>query len=91
MSREMIEPTAALDSLVQERLRPMAEQLRAIVAEILDCPPNAERVMLCGMSVVSQCVFYHHCRPVVSRLFPNRSPWTLRASGGWPTTLRGFR
>jgi len=32
MSREMIEPTAALDSLVQERLRPMAEQLRAIVA-----------------------------------------------------------
>ena len=28
MSREMIEPTAALDSLVAERMRPMADQLR---------------------------------------------------------------
>lgn len=74
MSREMIEPSAALDSLVQERMRPMADQLRAIVGEILDCPPNDERVRLCSMSVVSQCVFYHHCRPVVSRLFPKNIP-----------------
>jgi len=74
MSREMIEPTAALDSLVEERMRPMALQLWQIVAEILDCPLNDERVRLCGMSVVSQCVFYHHCRPVVSRLFPKHPP-----------------
>jgi AcrR family transcriptional regulator len=74
MSREMIEPTAALDSLVEERMRPMAAQLWQIVAEILDCPPNDERVRLCSMSVVSQCVFYHHCRPVVSRLFPKHLP-----------------
>jgi len=67
-------PTAALDSLVEERMRPMAGQLWKIVAEILDCPPNDERVRLCGMSVVSQCVFYHHCRPVVSRLFPKHPP-----------------
>ncbi len=38
MSREMIEPTAALDSLVEERMRPMVAQLWRIVAEILDCP-----------------------------------------------------
>lgn len=74
MSREMIEPSAALDSLVEERMRPMADQLRAIVGEILDRPPGDERVRLCSMSVVSQCVFYHHCRHVVSRLFPNNLP-----------------
>jgi AcrR family transcriptional regulator len=74
MSREMIEPTAALDSLVEERMRPMANQLRRIVAEILGCPLNDERVRLCSMSVVSQCVFYHHCQPVVSRLFPKHPP-----------------
>ncbi|HUB86782.1 MAG TPA: CerR family C-terminal domain-containing protein [Verrucomicrobiae bacterium] len=74
MLREMIEPTAALDSLVEERMRPMAGQLSQIVAEILDCPLNDERVRLCGMSVVSQCVFYNHCRPVVSRLFPKQPP-----------------
>ncbi len=68
MSREMIEPTAALDSLVEEFIRPMASQLWKIVADILGCPLNDERVRLCAFSVVSQCVFYHHCGPVVARL-----------------------
>ena len=72
MSREMIEPTPALDSLVEERIRPMSTQLWKIVAEILDCPLNDERVRLCSFSVVSQCVFYHHCRPVMTRLFPDQ-------------------
>jgi len=74
MSREMIEPTGALDSLVEERIRPMSNQLWKIVAEILDCPLNDERVRLCSFSVVSQCVFFHHCRPVVARLFPQQLP-----------------
>ena len=72
MSREMIEPTAAFDSLVEERVRPMAGLLGQIVAALLDCPPNDERVRLCAFSVVSQCVFYHHCRPVLTRLFPQQ-------------------
>jgi AcrR family transcriptional regulator len=79
MSREMIEPTAALDSLVEERMQPMAGQLRAIVAEILGCRSGDEHARLCGMSVVSQCVFYHHCRHVVSRLFPNQLPQNAAA------------
>ena len=74
MSREMIEPTGALDSLVEERIRPMAAHLSLIVSEILKCPATDERVRLCSFSVVSQCVFYHHCRPVVSRLFPAQIP-----------------
>jgi len=74
MLREMIEPTAALDSLVAERIRPMANQLWIIIAEILGGKPADERVRLCAFSVVSQCVFYHHCRPVVTRLFPGQKP-----------------
>jgi len=74
MSREMIEPSAALDLLVEERMRPMAGQLSKIVSEILNCPVNDDRIRLCSFSVVSQCVFYQHCRPVVSRLFPKQLP-----------------
>jgi AcrR family transcriptional regulator len=73
MAREMIEPTAALDSLVEERIRPMSDQLRKIIAEILDCPLNDERLTLCGFSVVSQCVFYNHCQPVIRRLYPRQT------------------
>lgn len=71
MAREMVEPSAALDTLVEERLRPMSEQLSVIVGEILGLPPGDRRVRRCALSVVSQCVFYKHCRPVMERLFPD--------------------
>jgi AcrR family transcriptional regulator len=71
MAREMIEPTGALDSLIEERMRPMAAQLWQIVSQLLGAPAGSERVRLCAFSVVSQCVFYHHCRPVICRLFPD--------------------
>lgn len=72
MSREMIEPTAALDALVQEKIQPQAAQLSRILRELLGPRAPARQIQLCGMSVVSQCLFYHHCRPVVSRLFPEQ-------------------
>jgi AcrR family transcriptional regulator len=90
MSREMIEPTAALDSLVEERMRPMAAQLFKIVAEILDCPVNDERVRLCSLSVISQCVFYNHCSPVVSRLFPNKLPQDAASIGNLAGHITNF-
>jgi TetR/AcrR family transcriptional regulator, regulator of cefoperazone and chloramphenicol sensitivity len=70
MSREMIEPTAALDSLIEERIRPMSTVLWKVIGEILNCPPTDARVLRCAFSVVSQCVFYNHCRPAVGKLFP---------------------
>ena len=79
MSREMIEPTAALDLLVEERIRPMSNQLWKIVAEILDCPVEDERVRQCSFSIVSQCTFYHHCSPVLARLYPKQQPMDVNA------------
>ncbi len=74
MAREMVEPTGALDLLVEERIRPMATQLWQIVSEILECPLDSERVRQCSFSIVSQCTFYHHCSPVISRLYPKQTP-----------------
>ncbi|HEV2692825.1 MAG TPA: CerR family C-terminal domain-containing protein [Verrucomicrobiae bacterium] len=70
MAREMIEPSPALDSLIEERIRPMSAQLFEIVAEILNRPGTDDCVRLCAFSVVSQCTFYKHCNPVMLRLYP---------------------
>ncbi len=72
MSREMVEPTAALKGLLKERIRPMADDLLGFVAAILDCPVNDKRVRHCCFSIVGQCVFFHHCRAMISRLFPEQ-------------------
>ncbi len=70
MSREMVEPTAALDAVVEEQIQPNSRRLQDLLRRLLGPRSSAEQVRLCEMSVVSQCLFYHHCRPVISRLFP---------------------
>jgi TetR/AcrR family transcriptional regulator, regulator of cefoperazone and chloramphenicol sensitivity len=70
MAREMIEPTEALDRLVEEAIRPQCELLQGAVREILGAGANEDQVRWGAMSVVGQCVFYHHCRAVIDRLYP---------------------
>jgi AcrR family transcriptional regulator len=71
MAREMIEPTGALDEIVKENIRPMATVLIGIVGDLLGRNRDQETLRYCAMSVVSQILFYHHCRPVVMRMFPD--------------------
>lgn len=72
MAREMIEPTRALDALVENEIRPISQQLELIVRELIGARASDDVVCLCARSIVSQCVFYHHARPVISRLYPNQ-------------------
>lgn len=78
MSREMAEPTAAMDVLVEEQIKPHFGYARQVVLELLG--PKAaseETARLCVQSLVGQCLFYHFGQPVARRLFPQR-PTTMK-------------
>jgi AcrR family transcriptional regulator len=70
MSREMIEPTEALDALVKEELQPFFQRLQSCVRAILGPEVGDEQVRRCGFSISSQWVYYHYNRQVISRLDP---------------------
>lgn len=70
LAREMVEPTAGLDVVMSDRIRPMSKHVRSIVRDIIGPNATEEDIREGEFSVVSQCVFYHHCRAVVSRLYP---------------------
>jgi TetR/AcrR family transcriptional regulator, regulator of cefoperazone and chloramphenicol sensitivity len=72
MMREMIEPTRALDMLVEEGARPLHQELSSIVRELLGPAADDEVVRLSALSVVSQCVYYRRARPVITRLYPEQ-------------------
>ncbi len=71
MSLEMMQPTAALDAVTREHLQPIAEELRAIVTGLLGPATAEESLRQCGISIISQCLFYHQCREVLRRMFPD--------------------
>jgi TetR/AcrR family transcriptional regulator, regulator of cefoperazone and chloramphenicol sensitivity len=71
MARELVDPSPALDEIVDQNLRPMVATLMAIMRELLGPTAANEQIRKCGISVVSQIVVYHHCRPLINRLFPD--------------------
>jgi TetR/AcrR family transcriptional regulator, regulator of cefoperazone and chloramphenicol sensitivity len=72
MSREMVEPTAALDRVVASTIRPTFIVLSSILSELL---PGAgpDQIRLAGASIIGQCLMHRHCRPVLDRLFPGQN------------------
>src|SRR5256885_6228227 len=58
INREIADPTPALDTLVDQGLRPRLEYLSSIVAEILACPLKDPRVLRSIISVQTQAVAY---------------------------------
>jgi TetR/AcrR family transcriptional regulator, regulator of cefoperazone and chloramphenicol sensitivity len=73
MAREMAEPTGMLDTLVDQMIRPKAELLMSIVRDVLGHDADPRRVWRCAASIIGQCLFYHHARPVIKRLDPEQT------------------
>jgi AcrR family transcriptional regulator len=72
IAREMIEPTLALDTLVEKAARPMHQELASIIRELLGSGATDDVLRLCTLSIMSQCVYYHHARSVIKRLYPEQ-------------------
>jgi len=70
IAREMMDPTPALDLIIERGIKPTGERMGRMVAELLGAQPDDPRVMRCFLSVQGQCLFYHLSRPVATRMGP---------------------
>jgi AcrR family transcriptional regulator len=71
MQREMTDPSEAMPVIVKEFIRPMMEELEAIVARLA---PGLSRtaVTRCAFSIVGQALFYRFAMPAVLRILGER-------------------
>jgi AcrR family transcriptional regulator len=65
--REMAQPTAACEVLVQNHIRPSAQLLAGILAELLPDVPEGKRRLI-AFSIIGQCLFHSVARPIVELL-----------------------
>jgi TetR/AcrR family transcriptional regulator, regulator of cefoperazone and chloramphenicol sensitivity len=73
MIREMVEPTSALDMIVDEGIRALFGQLTDIVQGLLGEHADMALVQSCSRNVISQCVFYLCSRSVIKRMSPEQT------------------
>ena len=74
ISREITDPTPALDELVDQGVRPRLEYLSGIVGQMIGCDASDERVRRCVLSVQSQSIMFARPNPVADRLGFTFSP-----------------
>jgi len=70
MAREIVEPTAALDALVEQSIRPLQTVLLGIIRGLVGPGVSEWMLRLCSISVVGQCMHWCLARPVLRRLHP---------------------
>ena len=95
LSREMIDPSPAIEMVVDEFIRPSFDYLRGIVRALARPELDERAVRLTARSIVAQCAFYHHARSLIERLSPDepRDPAAIRALAEHITrfSLEGLR
>jgi AcrR family transcriptional regulator len=69
VAKEYMEPTKALDILIQETIRPAFEFLSYVAQQILEKPASEETIRFCCLSIVSQCLFFVYAKHVIKKLF----------------------
>ena len=67
VNREVQDPSPALDTVVEQAVRPRLEHLAAIVSEVMGKPADDPRVMRCVGSIQAQTLIYLP-NPIATRL-----------------------
>jgi AcrR family transcriptional regulator len=68
ITREMSDPTPALDALIEQGVRPRFDYLSGVVAAILRCDRSDPRVVRSVVSVQSQSVIYARPNRIAERM-----------------------
>ncbi len=71
LTREVVlEPTSAFESIMRDEIKFIFDLLIGIVSELLgELAINKKYVKLCAMSILGQCTFFYHSRPISALVY----------------------
>ena len=72
MAREMNDPTAALDTVIDEFIAPKARILRALIAQLRPDLADKQDLHFHAASIVGQCLHYRMTLPVTLKLLKRK-------------------
>lgn len=71
MSREISDPTPALENVARVSMLPNLDRLAAIVADIMGPGADPAQARRCALSVVAQCLHFCRAKPVIEIVCPD--------------------
>lgn len=68
VAREMVDPTEAIDQMIDAGMRPQVEALFKMLRSLLGKHVSEQQLRRYAASIFGQCLFYYFARPVIDRL-----------------------
>ena len=68
VAREMVDPTEAIEQVIDDGIRPQVEALLKILRVLHGKRVSAQRLRRCASSILGQCLFYYFARPAILQL-----------------------
>lgn len=70
IAREFLDPTQALDEIVETYIKPHRDVLLSILAGVCGTQPDDPRLKPCAVSIIGQCVYFSFAAPLIKKLMP---------------------
>lgn len=68
VAREMVDPTEAMEQLIDDGIRPQVEALLKILRLLHGKRVGEQQLRRCASSILGQCLFYHFVQPAILQL-----------------------
>ena len=70
ITREIADPTKALDEVIETAIVPQFTLLQEIIQQILGVNTDKVTIQRCMLSIFGQCLMFKHSRSIIDRLYP---------------------
>lgn len=74
IAREFLDPTPALEDILEIHIRPQKEILVSIIQDLIGEKAGMAQVIPCAISIIGQCVYYAFAGPVIQRMANEFTP-----------------
>ena len=74
IAREMLDPTPAFAQVVNKFIRPHKDMLVSIISSLVDLKDEPERVLLCAVSILGQCIYYVYATAIIKQVAAEYTP-----------------
>lgn len=81
VQHELLDPTDALDVLVDLSMKPACQTLSEIVAAVARGRLSADALRFCTIGILGQCLVYRQCRPMLERIYGSEHFTPARIEG----------
>ncbi|MBF0233256.1 MAG: CerR family C-terminal domain-containing protein [Desulfamplus sp.] len=74
LARELMEPTPAFESTIEKYIKPHKDILVSILADLTGPDVEIDKLLLCSISIIGQCIYYAFATPVIQKIAPEFTP-----------------